>query len=149
MSKLPRLRPLKPRSKDDTNSVVFAVYAPFGSDEVLSTYPNKSRMPIEQQEMVLALKKVADCGVHVSALIDLFDDDSYFVEIPAGRSSEMCIASAWKQDMSSPYALAGFLRRTSARHPRSALVLALEGHGAGFLPDIDLFQHNHDVGVLE
>jgi hypothetical protein len=137
MPKLPRLRPLKVRSTDGTNSVVFAVYAPFGSDEELSKYPNKSRMPIEQQEMVLALKKVADCGVHVSALIDLFDDDSYLVEIPAGRSSETCITSTWKQDMSSPFALAGFLRRTCAKHPRSALVLAIEGHGAGYLPDVD------------
>jgi hypothetical protein len=40
--------------------------------------------------------------------------------------------------MSSPRALAGFLRYVHHRHPCSTLVLALEGHGAGFLPDIDI-----------
>jgi hypothetical protein len=39
--------------------------------------------------------------------------------------------------MTSPRALAGFLRRTHAVNPCAALVLALEGHGAGYIPDID------------
>ena len=33
--------------------------------------------------------------------------------------------------------LAGFLRHTQRVGPGTALVLALEGHGAGYLPEID------------
>jgi hypothetical protein len=117
--------------------VVFAVYAPFGTDAVLSEYPNTTQAAVKNQALVRALQTVARHGVHVSALVDLYDDDSYLVEIPAGQPSGMQITSAWKQDMSSPRALAGFLRRTHHRFPCSSLVLALEGHGAGFIPDID------------
>jgi hypothetical protein len=39
--------------------------------------------------------------------------------------------------MSAPQALAGFLRRTHQRFPRSTLVLSLEGHGGAFVPEID------------
>jgi hypothetical protein len=137
MPMLPRLSPFHAKEPDDTDSVVLAVYAPFGTDELLGQYPNDKQAPIDQQAMVRALQRVAECGVHVSALVDLYDDDSYLVEIPAGCPSDLCITSAWKQDMSSPLALAGFLRRTHDKHKSSALLLALEGHGAGYLPDID------------
>lgn len=138
MKRLARLQPLNPKQADGTDSVVFAVYAPFGTDAVLSRYPDAtSGVPIHRQVLVKALQRVAAEGVHVSALIDLFDDDSYLVEIPALQPRAMRITSAWKQDMASPRALAGFLRRTHAVHPCSALVLALEGHGAGYLPEVD------------
>lgn len=133
----PGLKTRHPRSTRSQPGLVFAVYAPFGTDEVLSTYPNTTRAPIARQPLVRELQKVAACGVNVSALIDLFDDDSYLVEIPAGQPRRTSIVSAWKQDMSSPQALAGFLRRTHQRFPCASLVLALEGHGAGFLPDLD------------
>jgi hypothetical protein len=117
--------------------VVFAVYAPFGTDPLLSRWPLARQAGIAQQPMVRYLKEVAAQGVNVSALIDLFDDDSWLVEIPAGQPQRMLISSAWKQDMGSPRALAGFLRRVHQRFPCQALVLAMEGHGAGFVPEID------------
>ncbi len=137
MSKLPTLLPLNPKRPDGTDSVVLAVYAPFGTDEVLSMFPDGTRKPIGQQPLVSELRKVARLGVHVSALIDLFDDFSYLVEIPAGLPGQLRVYSTWKQDMTSPYALEGFLRHTLQHHPCAALVLAIEGHGAGFLPDLD------------
>jgi hypothetical protein len=138
MKSLPRLHPLSPKQADGTDSVVLAVYAPFGTDAVLSRYPNSQvGIPIQQQVLVKALQRVAREGVHVSALIDLLDDDSYLVEIPALQPKAMRITSVWKQAMASPRALAGFLRRTHAVNPCSAIVLALEGHGAGYLPEID------------
>jgi hypothetical protein len=138
MNRLPRLHPLNPKQPDGTDSVVLAVYAPFGSDVVLSRYPDSQvGIPIQRQALVKALQRVARDGVHVSALIDLFDDDSYLLEIPALQPKAMRITSAWKQDMTSPRALAGFLRRTHAVNPCSAIALALEGHGAGYLPEID------------
>jgi hypothetical protein len=118
-------------------SIVFAVYAPFGTDEILSVYPAGSQLPIQQQNLVKRLQDVAALGVNVSALIDLFEDDSYLVEIAAGKPGKPSIVSAWKQDMSAPQALAGFLRRVHARFPTSAIVLSLEGHGGAFLPDLD------------
>ncbi len=117
--------------------LVFAVYAPFGSDPVLSQYPASTQAPIAKQALVRALQAVAAEGVNVSALIDLYEDDSWLVEIPAFDPKAMAITSAWKQDMSAPQALAGFLRRTHERFPCGDLVLALEGHGGGFIPDID------------
>ena len=138
MKRLPCLHPLNPKQPDGTDSVVLAVYAPFGSDAVLSRYPESPvAIPIHRQVLVKALQRVAREGVHVSALIDLLDDDSYLVEIPAFQPKAMRITSAWKQDMTSPRALAGFLRRTHAVNPHAAIVLALEGHGAGYLPEID------------
>jgi hypothetical protein len=125
--------------RDD--GVVLAVYAPFGTDEVLSRYPNPNPAApiaaIQNQLLVRSLQKVAAEGINVSALVDLFDDDTWLVEIPAGKPKDISIVSAWKQDMSAPQALAGFLRRVSQRFPCSTLVLALEGHGGGFVPDID------------
>lgn len=118
-------------------ALVFAVYAPLGTDEILSVYPASSQQPVHRQALVKALQGVAEQGVNVSALVDLFEDDTYLVEIPAGQPAQMSIVSAWKQDMSTPQALAGFLRRTAQRFPGSALVLAIEGHGGGFVPDID------------
>jgi hypothetical protein len=122
---------------DLRRGVVFAVYAPFGTDALLSEYPNQAQATIKNQALVRALQQVARQGVNVSALVDLYDDDSYLVEIPAGQPAAIQITSAWKQDMSSPRALAGFLRRTHHRFHCGSLVLAVEGHGAGFIPDID------------
>jgi hypothetical protein len=138
MAKLPLLKSPRRVRGAPIDGVVLAVYAPFGSDKTLSIYPNAQQVAVEKQALVLALQEVAVQGVNVSALIDLFEDDSYLVEIPAGKPKAMSIVSAWKQDMSTPQALAGFLRRTTQRFPCSRLVLALEGHGGGFVPDIDL-----------
>lgn len=137
MPKLPQIETSPGKRSAAPRGVVFAVYAPFGTDEALSRFPNRRQAPVERQALVKALQKVAALGVNVSALLDLHDDDSYLVEIPAHCPEKMAIVSAWKQDMSSRQALAGFLRRTHQRFPHSALVLSIEGHGGAFLPEID------------
>lgn len=126
------------------DSIVLAVYAPFGSDENLSVFPRPTQAPIDQQEIVKRLWEVAQQGVHVSALVDLYDDDTWLVEMQAGRKPGLRFGSVWKQDMSRPQALAGFLRRVHARFPKSRIVLSLEGHGAGYLPELDFARLGHD-----
>ena len=46
----------------------------------------------------------------------------------------MRITQPWKQDMSCHHALRASCATRAQRHPCTALVLALEGHGAGYLP---------------
>jgi hypothetical protein len=136
--KLPRLAPHdKDSAASGTDSVLLCVYAPFGTDRTLSRYPGGLSQDLGQHPLVRNLLRVAAGGVHVAALIDRVGEDTFLVEIPAGAPQRMRITSTWKVDMSSPHALAGFLRRAHANHPTSALVLCLEGHGAGFLPEID------------
>lgn len=138
---LPRLMPDESTpAVAGTESVLLCVYAPFGTDRVLSTYPHGQSQDLGQHPLLRNLLRVAERGVHVAALIDRVGEDSYLVEIPAAQPQRMRITSCWKQDMASPLTLAGFLRRAHANHPKSALVLALEGHGAGFLPEIDRTQ---------
>jgi hypothetical protein len=138
---LPRL---VPEGCDDaaagTDSVLLAVYAPFGSDKTLSSYPGAQQQPLTQHPLVRHLLQVAGLGIHVSALIDRVGENTYLVEIPAGQPGSMRITSSWKEDMSSPLALAGFLQRAHECHPKAAIVLSLEGHGAGYLPEIDRTQ---------
>ena len=117
--------------------LVLVVYAPFGSDEQLSTYPDSSSLTLQQHPLYQSLLGVAKAGVNVCALIDRVGADTALVEIPAGRPSRVCVTSCWKQDMASPRTLAGLLRRAHACHPKAALALTIEGHGAGFLPEID------------
>lgn len=128
---------LKPRPRPDGGGVLFVVYAPFGDDPVLSHYPGKTPRPVQEHPLVKNLQKVAAQGANVSALVDLVDDCTYLIEIPALQPQRMQVTSAWKQDMGAPCTLAGFLQRAHGRFPCSALLLALEGHGAGYLPSID------------
>lgn len=123
-----------------TVGVTLVVYAPFGTDAVLSSYPGATPLAIGQHPLVLNLIEVAKCGVHVSALIDLHGDDTYLVEIPAGKPTGLRITSRWKQEMDAVNTLSGFLRYSRLKRPGTALVLALEGHGAGYLPEIDVSQ---------
>jgi hypothetical protein len=118
-------------------SVTLVVYAPFGSDETLSTYPDGVSQDLIQHPLVQHLAKVAQNGVHVVALIDRVDADSHLIEITARRPGSLRVASRWKQDMASPNTLAGLLKHAHSLRPDSSIVLAIEGHGAGFLPEID------------
>jgi hypothetical protein len=135
------------------SGVVLAVYAPFGNDPVLSTHPAASQQPILNQPIVQQLLDVAREGTHVCALIDLYRDDTWLVEIPAHAPQRMMITSAWKQQMEAPQALAGFLKRAHARFHCAHMVLALEGHGSGYLPEIDRQRltpaSSSDGGTLE
>jgi hypothetical protein len=137
---LPNLIYAKPAAGFTTAGVTLAVYAPFGTDALLSRYPGTSKLTIQQHPLLTNLVRVAQAGVHVSALIDLFDDDTWLVEIPAGKPGSMKITSRWKQQMDAINTLSGFLRHTRKTRPGTALVLALEGHGAGYLPEIDISQ---------
>jgi hypothetical protein len=122
--------------------VTLAVYAPFGTDAVLSSYPDVNPLTINQHPLVINLVEVSKRGVNVSALIDLYHDDTWLVEISASKPTSLKITSRWKQEMDAINTLSGFLRYTAQRRPGTALVLALEGHGAGYLPEIDLSQLN-------
>jgi hypothetical protein len=122
------------------DSVLLVVYAPFGTDATLSTFPDGSSQDVIQHPLVQSLLKVAASGVHVMALIDRFADDTYLVQIPAGKPTEIHVTSRWKHDMSSPNNLRGFLQHAARMHPSCSIVLALEGHGAGFLPNLDSSQ---------
>lgn len=136
---LPQLIFRKP-APTASNGITLAVYAPFGTDAVLSSYPGGSPLKIQQHPLVHNLVEVAKCGINVSALIDLHDDDTWLVEITAGRPTTLKITSRWKQQMDAINTLSGFLRHTAQRRPGTALVLSLEGHGAGYLPHIDVSQ---------
>ena len=119
-------------------SVVFAVYAPFGDDTTLSRYPDGAARPLAQHPLVVNLAQVAGQGVNVVALIDRAGEDTYLVDIPACDGNALHITSHWKQDMSSHRTLRGLLQYARRAYPGSSIVLALEGHGAGYLPELDL-----------
>lgn len=133
-------------------AVTLAVYAPFGSDKTLSHYPGSTRQPLESHPLFRNLQAVAEHGVHVCALIDLHDDDSYLVEIEPCKGQQPRIVSRWKQQMYAINNLSGFLRHAHRWQPDNALVLCLEGHGAGYLPQIDAdkltVQNTTDQGKL-
>lgn len=137
MPRCPRLLPSGRKTASKSDSIVLAVYAPFGADDTLSLYPGNSQALL-QHPLLVHLRQVAATGVHVQALVDRVNQDTVLVEIPAFKPAQVRLTSAWKQDMAHWRTLAGFLRRVVALHPRSALVLALEGHGAGYLPELDL-----------
>ncbi len=117
--------------------LTLAVYAPFGTDSVLSTFPDGTSQELLQHPLVKNLSLVADHGANVVALIDLVGKDTYLIEIPAHHSSDVQVNSQWKQQMDAPTTLASLLQHAHQRYPASTLLLAMEGHGAGFLPDID------------
>jgi hypothetical protein len=137
---LPRLLPLEASKPDGTDAVVLVVYAPFGGDETLSSYPDGATRDLAQHPLMHALLESAQSGVHVVALVDLYQQDSFLVEIPAGKPADLRVSSRWKQDMGAHQTLTGLLIHAHRCHPGAALVLTIEGHGAGFLPDIDTAQ---------
>jgi hypothetical protein len=123
---------------DLREGVTLVVFAPFGSDPVLSTYPDGTTSSVASHPLTRNLERVASLGVNVVALIDRVNDDTWLVQIPASRPGDITFLSQGKQDMVSPHALANLVERAHRFAPGASLVLALEGHGAGFLPDLDL-----------
>lgn len=120
-----------------------AVYAPFGTDPVLSTFPDGESVQLATHPLVRNLCEVADTGVNVVALIDRAGEGVSVVNIPAGRSAEIVIEARGKVDMNSHATLSEFLAQAHRRHPEASLVLTFEGHGAGFLPELDRSQLAH------
>jgi Clostripain family len=133
--------PTTPQSPSDAllttpkNLLTLVAFAPFGTDRTLSEYPDGISKSIATHPYVENLKKVAALGVNVCALIDRVNDDSWLVTIPAlGNAS---VTPQFKCDMASPRALSCLLRSADRAFPDSTFVLAMEGHGAGYVPDID------------
>ena len=93
-----------------TEGVLLAVYAPFGSDALLSTYPDGESGTLAQHPLMRHLMEVAAQGAHVVALIDRADDDTHLVEIDAFEPARLRVSSRWKQDLADVHTLAGFLR---------------------------------------
>jgi hypothetical protein len=135
-------RPTNPSSDDCgidlRQGVTLAVFAPFGSDPQLSTYPDGQSSTVADHPLTRNLQKVAAAGANVVALIDRHDDDTWLVQIPAGRPTEISFLSQGKQDMLSPHTLANLAERAHRFAQRGSLILTIEGHGAGFLPGLDL-----------
>jgi len=137
MPQPPQLISSDPDAYPGPGGVTLVVYAPFGDDATLATYPDGSTQTVMQHPLTQALQQVAAHGVNVCALIDRVDDETWLVDIPAFESDVLACNSNWKQRMDSPRTLAGLLRHAHQLHPGTSLVLALEGHGAGFIPEID------------
>lgn len=129
--------PEHPKDPYARRSILLVVYAPFGGDRSLSTYPSGTFINLAQHPLYTSLLEVAALGVHVCALIDLADHSSYLVEIEAGKPEGVKTTTRWKQRMDSPHTLAGFLSHAHQWQPKAALVLAVEGHGAGYWPELD------------
>jgi Clostripain family len=135
------IMPTTPQSPSDAlmaapqHLLTLVAYAPFGTDRTLSEYPDGNSRTIATHPFVENLKKVAALGVNVCALIDRVDDDSWLVTVPA--RGEVSIAPQFKCDMASPRALSHLLRVADQTFPNSTQVLAIEGHGAGYVPEID------------
>ena len=119
------------------SAVTLVVYAPYGTDPALTDYPGSTVTSIERHPLVQNLARVAACGVHVYALVDLVDDSTWLVEFTANRSTPR-LTSRWKQQMGAMDPLHGLIRYACEKRPGTMLVLGLEGHGAGYLPEIDL-----------
>jgi hypothetical protein len=131
-----------------TDSVVLVVYAPFGSDDVLSSYPDGTSTDLTEHPLYGALVDVAEQGAHVVALIDRVQHNTALVKIRGGKPASVESISRWKQDMASPLTLAGLLELAHQLHPNAAMVLAMEGHGAGYLPELDR-RHITQSGVTQ
>lgn len=115
--------------------VTLVVYAPFAADPVLSNYPDGSTDDLAEHPLTAALQAVAGHGVQVCALIDRAGDNTGLICAAPGGALE--IDRRWKHDMNAPRTLANLLRHADQLFPGSEIVLSLEGHGAGFLPEID------------
>ncbi|BAL95378.1 clostripain-related cysteine peptidase [Rubrivivax gelatinosus] len=145
MQQPPQLISSDPDAHPGPEGVTLVVFAPFGEDKTLATYPDGNTQDVMQHPLTAALKEVAASGVNVCALVDRVDDETWLIDIPAFRPEALACNSNWKQRMDSPRTLAGLLRHASQHHPATSLVLALEGHGAGFIPEIDRNQLEADA----
>ncbi len=120
-----------------TAQPTFAVFAPFGTDAVLSTFPDGKTGDVASHPLVRNLCAVAENGANVLVLFDRKDDDTWLVQIPANHPGQIVLESQGKLDMLSHRTLADFVALAHRQFPAASLVLAFEGHGAGFLPEID------------
>jgi hypothetical protein len=118
-----------------SQSLTLVAFAPFGTDRTLSEYPDGISQSIATHPFIKNLKDVAAQGVNVCALVDRVEDESWLVTIPADGA--VSISPQFKCDMSSPRALSRLLRAADQTFPNSTFALTMEGHGAGYVPEID------------
>ncbi len=114
--------------------LTFAVYAPLG-DPALANFPDDRPKPLHQHRLFTNLCRVAAQNINVVALIDYADQGAFLVEIPAGNGNSPRIVSRWKLLLNSPITLCGFLEYAQSVNPCARLILSLEGHGSGYVPD--------------
>jgi hypothetical protein len=127
--------------------ITLAVFAPFRNDDTLSRYTTLDPVlpDLERHELVRSLQAVSIQGVHVVALVDrTVEPFSWLIEIPAGRPYDMVAHALGKQvRMDTPQALADLLRRAMSVDAKAQVVLCMEGHGAGYLPELN------PIGLVE
>jgi hypothetical protein len=128
---------------------MLAVYAPYGADDTLSAYPEGQTRSVLDHPLIDALRRVARTGVPVVALIDRVQDDTWLVEITPEDPDGVRLVSKWKQDMRDGRSLASFLLEAHERHPQAAMVLGLEGHGSGYVPDLDYHLHDQSIDAAD
>jgi hypothetical protein len=121
-------------------SISLVLYAPFGNDSVLSEYPDRQTQRVEDHPLVENMIAVSKLGVNVCALMDRAHDDTWLITVPA--NGEVRISSQMKCDMTSPRSLRGLLEIADRAFPNSSIVLSMEGHGAGYFPEIDATKLN-------
>ena len=135
------------RSHKLSTQPTLAVYAPFGSDVELSTFPDGTTTSVSSHPLVRHLCTVADTGVNVFVLFDRANDGTWLVQIPAHGSKDIVLESQGTLDMLSQRTLADFVSFAHRQFPRASLVLTFEGHGAGFLPDLDRLRSSRASAV--
>jgi hypothetical protein len=127
--------------------ITLALFAPLRNDDTLSRYTTLQppSLDIEQHELVRSLRAVSIQGVNVVALVDRqVEPHSWLIEIPAGRPYDLIAHALGKQvRMDEPQALADLLRRAMAFDATAEVVLCMEGHGAGYLPQLN------PIGLVE
>jgi hypothetical protein len=131
------MHPTATTSRLTPQATILAVFAPFGDDPVLSGYPDGHTRDAAGHPIVRHLREVASTGVGVLLLIDRVGDQTHLVKIPAGDPDAMVVEPQGKLDMLSPRTLADFVALAHRQYPQAQLVLTFEGHGDGFLPELD------------
>ena len=125
----------------DDAPITLALFAPLRNDDTLSRYSTLQppSLDILQHELVRSLRAVSMHGVHVVALLDrLLEPHSWLLEIPAGRPYDVTITALGQAvRMDAPQALADLMRRAFAVDAQAPVVLCMEGHGAGYLPELN------------
>jgi hypothetical protein len=128
------------RDADDPSfahrAITLAVFAPL--DKEMSHYPTqRSQLPdINASDVVRRLFEVSKKNVHVTALIDRTENCSWQIDIPPNGPMQITLLNKI-DDMSDPRHLSDLVHRAMTANPSAQVALCLEGHGAGYVPDVD------------
>jgi hypothetical protein len=133
---LPNLLLDLPAGAKQPRGITLVVYAPLGENNALSNYPSDQPTEVEAHPLAQAMRHVASKGVNTFALLDRFNGSTWLQAIPAGQPNAESWSNRGALDMRAAHNLAEHIAMAQQRHPGTALVLALEGHGTGFMPDV-------------